>query len=523
MNYDRLVPPSQLGVAIPPMAEVAIIKALSVKAGDRFANMSAFLMALDQSSTVSAPRQQKTQPQPQPVKSRRTAAAPVSPAPQTPVSVPVPQPVPEPVSVRQPGVSGRPGGVSGGTAASGAPSSGGSSSAPSADEKRKKTILWGSIGIGALVVIAIIIIIAASGGKGDSSTEYAGGGGGGSATMSTAARETTSSVISPTTAAPETTGSETAAPTTAVPVGENVRLISVINASIDLPDSYVASDSDMNYTDAANDRAIYTDFTWNISVPVYSHQDIVENEDVYFSQYFSGEGITDYTLQSGGDIVLSGHNGFGRQVDPNEGGQAYTYYFIFLDGENDFGSYVVISKVRKDDSAGTEEVLNALDSFTILGEVSVSGYTSYQNEPYNVRFIYTTNDVPGGSVFDDNATYYMGLPGLTMTIADDGTVVEVIPPNSTISMPEDAFEKINPYYTGYGMTVGETETIDAGGITWTAKMSTYDDETLYRESIVASATINGYVFTVLTWATKENSETANRVLWEVIRSIRPCY
>jgi serine/threonine protein kinase len=67
MEEDTLIPPSQLGVAIPPAAEAALLKALSLKAQDRFQNMLAFQRALyspnlDVKTTPIYPATNSTQP-----------------------------------------------------------------------------------------------------------------------------------------------------------------------------------------------------------------------------------------------------------------------------------------------------------------------------------------------------------------------------------------------------------------------------------------------------------------------------
>ncbi|MDZ5473047.1 protein kinase [Bacillus sp. 31A1R] len=46
LEEDTLIPPSRLGVTIPPFAEAAIIKALSIRAQDRFQSMESFQQAL---------------------------------------------------------------------------------------------------------------------------------------------------------------------------------------------------------------------------------------------------------------------------------------------------------------------------------------------------------------------------------------------------------------------------------------------------------------------------------------------
>jgi hypothetical protein len=50
MNEDTLEPPTRLGIKIPPHAENALLKALSVKASDRFQEMKMFQQALTMNS-----------------------------------------------------------------------------------------------------------------------------------------------------------------------------------------------------------------------------------------------------------------------------------------------------------------------------------------------------------------------------------------------------------------------------------------------------------------------------------------
>jgi serine/threonine protein kinase len=84
LEVDKLIPPSQLGVAIPPLKENALLFALNVQPNKRFQTMAAFRQALSQTSV-----QQPVQ-QPQPVQQRYFT----QPQAVTPQSQPVqPQPV----------------------------------------------------------------------------------------------------------------------------------------------------------------------------------------------------------------------------------------------------------------------------------------------------------------------------------------------------------------------------------------------------------------------------------------------
>jgi serine/threonine protein kinase len=78
LEEDTLIPPSKLGVEIPPLKENAILFALNVQPNKRFQSMAAFVQALSQTSI-----QQKAPEQPQPVTPQ------VQPQPVTPQVQPV--------------------------------------------------------------------------------------------------------------------------------------------------------------------------------------------------------------------------------------------------------------------------------------------------------------------------------------------------------------------------------------------------------------------------------------------------
>jgi serine/threonine protein kinase len=63
LEEDELIPPSRLGVAIPPLKEQAILFAMNVQPNQRFQSMAAFRQALSQTSV----QQQPVQPSPEPV------------------------------------------------------------------------------------------------------------------------------------------------------------------------------------------------------------------------------------------------------------------------------------------------------------------------------------------------------------------------------------------------------------------------------------------------------------------------
>ena len=136
LEEDDLIPPSSLGVAIPPAKEDALLQAMSVQASARFQTMGAFKQALlagnSAANVLNTEPVAPVQPQPEPVQ-QRVFTAPVQP--QTSEQ-------PEPISTAK------------------------------TPDKKKKWALPACIGGGAVALIAIIVI-AVSVGKGDKDKETA--------------------------------------------------------------------------------------------------------------------------------------------------------------------------------------------------------------------------------------------------------------------------------------------------------------------------------------------------------------
>lgn len=105
LNKDELIPPSKLGVAIASNVENAILKALAVRAENRFQTMEDFRKMLIDGMAAAVPEKAGAAN----VKnSRETVAVPKQSAPVPNVQMPpAPQPVQEPVSIRKPSTPGQ--------------------------------------------------------------------------------------------------------------------------------------------------------------------------------------------------------------------------------------------------------------------------------------------------------------------------------------------------------------------------------------------------------------------------------
>lgn len=106
LEEDDLIPPSSLGVVIPPVKEDVILRAMSVQASERFQTMGEFRQALlagnVSDKVVNAEAAASVQPQQKPVQ-QRIFTAPIQPQPVVqPQPAVQPQPMQQPQSIVQP-------------------------------------------------------------------------------------------------------------------------------------------------------------------------------------------------------------------------------------------------------------------------------------------------------------------------------------------------------------------------------------------------------------------------------------
>lgn len=243
IHGDTIKAPSELGVRIPSHVENAMMRALAVKPEDRFPNMAAFLGAL--SGRVSVQEQVAAGI------SQRTQAAAYG------------QGICGQTVYQQPTYS-----VS--SAAAGKPSV---FSRLISYLKANPIVAWVSAG-GLLAVIALCIILPITlSGSGKASS--AGSGSGTAPIVSQSPVLLEPSASEPTEDPTEEPTTEPAVDPTAEPAAETVaQSIDILNATIEIPSDYTASEDGMGFLNEEKGCIVSMDHLWNVDGPIYSLSDV---------------------------------------------------------------------------------------------------------------------------------------------------------------------------------------------------------------------------------------------------------
>ena len=479
IHGDTLKTPSELGVRLPAHGENAVMKALAVKTEDRFSNMEAFIGAL--SGRVSV------QDQVAAGISRRTQAN----------------------AYEQSGygqtVRQHPDPVAGGSVT-------GKSSSFSkllSYMKANPIIAWVSGG-GLLAIIALCIIlpIALSGGKKTTPTGNNGG---------------TPSVISQPPASVEPSNPSNPGSTTDPSVEMAVRDLGALNATIEIPSDYMASENGLNFINEDKGCAIMTDYFWNIAGPIYSLSDVESQRESIVAQLMQNLEVSDYQILTAGPDQVGNSDAYQIYFEGTDSeGVSMELVVMAVDGYS-FGCYFIITAYPKGDEAAAAEIHSIIQSFYSTGMPDVT-YKMYYAEHAGVKVIIDDSLAQGGvaDVKCQVDAYGIGIVHemfLYPTQEDSeaalgqGYCVEIGKASEFgLSTPEEVIE-FNKTLSG---TNNDSYTFSSGGVEWLAYDFTMSD----RSFSYASAVIDGECYLVGCVFNDSNKDTIVALYNQATSSLR---
>ena len=479
IHGDAMKTPSELGARIPAHVESAIMKALAVKTEDRFPNMEAFIGAL--SGPVSV------QDQVAAGISQRTQAAAYR------------QGGYGPTVRQQPSYSAD-------GAAAGKPSL---FSGLLSYMKANPIIAWVSGG-GLLAVIALCIIlpIALSGGKKITPTGNGGG---------------TAPVVSrpPVSEEPGKPGSETNPSEASVKMVE--QKIDLLNATIEIPSDYTASENGLNFISEKKGCAVMTDYLWNIDGPIYSLADVESKREDIVASLMQNLEVSDYQILTAGPDRVGNLEAYQIYFEGTDSeGVSMEMIVMAVDGYK-FGCYFIITAYPKGDEAAAAEIHSIIQSFKSSGMPDVT-YKVYYAERAGVKVIIDAALAQGGVA---DVEIQMDMYGIgtvhemflyptkedSEAALGQGFNVEIGKASEFgLRTPEEVIE-FNKTVSG---TNNESYTFSSGGVEWLA----YDFTVSGKNFSYASAMIDGECYLVGCMFNDSNKDTVVALYNQATSSLR---
>lgn len=459
IHGDMTQSPAELGVRLPPWAEAAIMKAIAVKPQDRFQNMREFIDALMQTSTAQSTAD-----------TWKTAAVPGSEAIDTDKKA-------------------EGGGFIGLL-------------------KNNPLVRWLTVGGAALIIaLAIILPIVLSSGSKKPAGDTSPSGG------STVVENPDISGGDQDTEPPADTSEpgDTAAGT--VDLG-------VLNATIDLPEGYTASEDGLSFTSVEKSRVIVLNFVWQFGVPIYSVSDVENNKEACVEQGLENMGgMASYDILTAGPDQVDGRDAYQVFFDAYDtDGSGMTCLLEVVEGDNDYGCYIIFAAYEQDDDKALDELYPVISSLRVKGAIDISGNAVYEDSALDFKFMYDPTIVSGGTGkssvqingYDTQCLLLYPVSGST----DQYVEIENAPYAANAA---EAMAVLDSIWSGAGVSTGEMQTVTFGGIEWQLKEFEYDS----KNCGYAAADIGGRVFVAgYTCSDDANNDTV-ALIKLVMESVRP--
>ena len=336
IHADSIKTPSSMGIAIPPYAEMALMKALAVNPENRFPNIDQFMSALKGNAGYPVP------------------AAPVAARPVTPPLVPVAQVPPQPPVYSRPVAAP----VQGNVPNAGYPA--GQPVQPSAAPKKKGNkgavvgIIIGGVALIVIVIGTMVAINIANNVQPTYTTRETTYDGGHFGSKETTDYTTTESEKETSETTRRTTGSTDTGDGTETYLGE-------LQASIVIPDGYKKNDKGF-YTGSNGGFSInYTEMLKD--TPVYNLED-VENNKQFFIDYYLGKEVKETSSQK--MTLPSGKSAY--RIDGEYNGAKFILLAVECYSSNSMPGCYFINSWFNSDKAGSE-IEAAMSTFKPKGNV----------------------------------------------------------------------------------------------------------------------------------------------------------
>ena len=519
IHSDSIRTPSSLGIAIPPYAEMALMKALAVNPENRFANIEQFMGALNGNTAYSAaPAQAPVAQNVATVPAQR----PVYPAAQNTVAGTV-------YAAAQPSAAYNRSYTGNQPAAPAAPAaapavSASAATAPAAPKKKgmSKGALAGIIiGCVALVLTVVITVVAINvannpGSKPrhtTESTEDSGGGHFGSK-QTTEVSETSESASRITESSMTASGSDSGSSGSGA-----VTKLGDVNASIWIPDGY-----------KKNDKGAYVTTNGGISVkfsemvndtPVYDIDDVAANK-AFFIEHFLSKNCTE--TYSGKYTLPSGVTGF--EIDGEYSGTKFILFAVPCYNPSEKpGCYFISVWFRNSDEGN--KLISSIKSFVSTGEENTRLDDFTQELDSNTSDT-NASDVKIKFLFEPSfASAFMHKNGSISIVNNTNEssksiviVSSVFSTKSETQVRSDSkaeFETQLKKNNNATLKSTKTDSVTYGNITWT--VDTHDFGTIEAKTITASYP-NGMVVSIQEMYKISYRTKANNYIKDLQRSIR---
>ena len=247
-----------------------------------------------------------------------------------------------------------------------------------------------------------------------------------------------------------------------------------LNASIQLPETYSASEEGWLFTDREAGSVILADYRVDFSVPVYSMNDVAENVETVAAWSAEWMQYSDYeNPRCGAAAPLEAGPAFQIFTESRGGGSAAENMLITtIEGDSGFGCYLILALYPAGSPEEETEIREIAASFRSGGPGGELPYSCYYDEEAGIQII-IDDRLAGGGV-ETSGTELILYPTEAAREAgagnlDSGSAGMVETGNAGflgMSAPQEILDGFSGMLQPAERRLGETYTVSRGGYEW---------------------------------------------------------
>lgn len=466
IQNDTLKKPSEMGVSLPASMERALLKALSIKAEDRYPNMHAFIDALSGKKSDS-------------VADRVTAG----------------------VTQRASTIAGDSG-----------------RGRFSDLLKTKPWLRWVIAGAAlAVVLLAIIIPVAVFKKKLTPVTSD-----GGTDTSHISQILPLPGVESSSSDAGTEVSTPTPTPEAISQAGEiTTHDITGYGAEISIPSDWTEDKDSWAFTSPDSRMAIGLElYYYQPQIACYSLEDVENNAEATASWASDSLGATGYQMKTAGPQRISGQSAY--QIDfraTQQTGGSIDVVLIFTEPQNGYGLYMVTGACAADDEEAYSSIRRYMDTFHVTGQPNTT-FSLYQSRELNLEFIYRSDETEEEptivqTTLSDGTSVPFAV--LYLFTGDDTQLIEAENVSVVADSAEEASDLFYKANQSIGADLNEPYTETWGGVEWTLWDGSLDSYSL----TFGAAEIDGQIYVVGGRVLNDNADTATGLCQDIMSTLRP--
>ena len=263
-------------------------------------------------------------------------------------------------------------------------------------------------------------------------------------------------------------------------------------------------------------------YTYWSGFPVYSLADVEANAEKYV-QYFVGilqsTEITGYKILSKDYRQIGEWNSYQVQFEATESsGSTMNFLAVFIEGQNGFGCYHVIASYPQGDEASREKILSAVASFQSMGPAGTD-YKLFSDEKLSFKFMYAEGEPALEFEVDNDILTAVSVAGsdyFTLTVsalplADTETADVVL---------SEVTAGLDTLYPGTE-PLGEQKIQERGGMEWLVQNYASENEGVVVYLSYAVSVWQEQAYLMIFTSSQEAQLDDNGLKADVMGSLRP--